>query len=120
MDNEIRAEFFRRTLRRSFEEILRRQQGIASDRGQHSLAERLAAMQPKVEVSGGRLEAELDYPLRTRFVDMRHLQNLRIYNRPLWQAVYADVVPELRHGFTDDVRRELRSQLQRLFPEHTG
>ena len=120
MDNEIRAEFFRRTLRRSFEEILHRQQGIATDRGQHSLAERLAVVQPKVEVSGGRLEAELDYPLRTRFVDMRHLQNLRIYNRPLWQAVYGDVVPELRHGFTDDVRRELRSRLQGLFPEHTG
>ena len=53
-----------------------------------------------------------------RFLDIRFLQDLRIrrklsiYNRVIWGVLYGEVLPNLRYGFTQDIRKYITRQLQ--------
>ena len=40
-------------------------------------------------------------------------RNLALYNRVVWGALYHETFPQLRFGFTDEVRKALHDQLQR-------
>ena len=59
-----------------------------------------------------------------RFLDMAYRQrndriakfkrrNLALYNRVVWGVLYHETFPQLRFGFTDEVRKALHDQLQR-------
>ena len=53
-----------------------------------------------------------------RFLDIRFRQDLRIrrklsiYNRVIWGVLYGEVLPNLRYGFTQDIRKYITRQLQ--------
>ena len=58
-----------------------------------------------------------------RFLDMAYRQrndriakfkrrNLALYNRVVWGVLYHETFPQLRYGFTDEVRKAIRTQLQ--------
>ena len=58
-----------------------------------------------------------------RFLDMQYRRrndriakfkrrNLAIYNRVVWGVLYHETFPELRAGFNDEVRSQIRQQLQ--------
>lgn len=53
-----------------------------------------------------------------RFLDIRFRQDLRIrrklsiYNRVIWGGLYGEVLPNLRYGFTQDIRKYITRQLQ--------
>lgn len=59
-----------------------------------------------------------------RFLDMAYRQrndrvakfkrrNLALYNRVVWGVLYHETFPQLRYGFTDEVRKTIHDQLQR-------
>lgn len=59
-----------------------------------------------------------------RFLDMAYRQrndriakfkrhNLALYNRVVWGVLYHETFPQLRFGFTDEVRKTIHDQLQR-------
>ena len=59
-----------------------------------------------------------------RFLDMQYRhrndrvakfkrRNLALYNRVVWGVLYHETFPELRYGFNDEVRKEIREQLER-------
>lgn len=59
-----------------------------------------------------------------RFLDMAYRQrndriakfkrrNLALYNRVVWGVLYHEIFPQLRFGFTDEVRKTIHDQLQR-------
>lgn len=39
-------------------------------------------------------------------------RNLSIYNRVVWGVIYGEVLPNLRYGFTQDIRKYITRQLQ--------
>lgn len=39
-------------------------------------------------------------------------RNLSIYNRVIWGVIYGEVLPNLRYGFTQDIRKYITRQLQ--------
>lgn len=59
-----------------------------------------------------------------RFLDMQYRhrndriskfkrRNLALYNRVIWGVLYHETFPDLRAGFNDEVRREIREQLEK-------
>ena len=71
--------------------------------------------------SDGSYELRLFVPLHLRFLDIqyRHPKGKRakgksnLYNKLVWPILYKQVFPELRYGFTDEVRSELTNELKR-------
>jgi hypothetical protein len=39
-------------------------------------------------------------------------RNLALYNRVVWGVLYHETFPELRDGFTDEVRRQIRQEIE--------
>lgn len=43
----------------------------------------------------------------------RHIRsNLALYNRTVWGVLYHEIFPELRYGFTDEIRSSIRRELE--------
>lgn len=43
----------------------------------------------------------------------RHIRsNLALYNRTVWGVLYHETFPELRYGFNDEIRRNIRHELE--------
>lgn len=64
--------------------------------------------------------------LYVRFLDMQYrgrrdrvakfLRNqLALYNKTIWGILYRQVFPQLRYGFTDELRQQLREELEETF-----
>lgn len=54
-----------------------------------------------------------------RFLDIRYRQNmetrrsLALYNRVIWGVLYNETLPDIRYGLTQDIRKEIRKDLER-------
>lgn len=54
-----------------------------------------------------------------RFLDIRYRQNMEIrrslalYNRVIWGVLYNETLPDIRYGLTQDIRKEIRKDLER-------
>ena len=40
-------------------------------------------------------------------------RNLALYNRVVWGVLYHETFPQLRYGFTDEVRQTIHNQLEK-------
>lgn len=75
------------------------------------------------KISDGSYELRFFIPLHLRFLDIQYRRNkprgtkakgqANLYNKLVWPILFKHVFPELRYGFTDEVRRELRGELKR-------
>lgn len=119
--DNIRDAFFRRTLERDFKTIMQRQLAIANERiyrnGNKRQSGRLRSFLASGEATIGTnpINIRVNYPIYIRFLDMRKNGNHRIYNRQLWGMIYRETLPELRYGFTEEVQKEIREQLENLY-----
>lgn len=52
----------------------------------------------------------------------RHIRsNLAIYNRVVWGVLYHETFPEIKYGFTQEVRTKIRRELEQAFQyEHSS
>lgn len=76
---------------------------------------------PVVQINQGRYSVHYFIPLHLRFLDIQYSRRKRkgrkgqgkrnLYNRLVWPILYHQVLPELRYGFTDEVRQQIRAQL---------
>ncbi|MDR1524748.1 MAG: hypothetical protein LBS79_05770 [Tannerella sp.] len=48
---------------------------------------------------------------RIRYLDMRRLGNVRIYNKVLFPLIYRSALARIHYGFTEEVRRNIREKL---------
>lgn len=75
------------------------------------------------KTSNDSYELRLFVPLHLRFLDIQYRRNkprgtkakgqANLYNQLVWPILFKQVFPELRYGFTDEVRKELRGELKR-------
>lgn len=118
--DRIREAFFRRTLERDFKTIMERQLAIANERiysqGGRRRSGRLRDFLTAGEIKIGTnpISVTVNYPIYIRFLDMRRNGNMRIYNRQLWGKIYRETLPELKHGFTEEIKNEIKTQLEDL------
>lgn len=133
--NPIREEFFKRTIENDFRKIYKAQLEIATNRvytkGKRkttvqgygmAMQNRSGHLRATLEAANIRISGvnplimETSYPVYIRFLDMKTKGNFQIYNRQIWGVLYNETLPELKFGLTETIRKEIRSQLEDLFP----
>jgi hypothetical protein len=65
-------------------------------------------------VSGGNGQIMFSQKIikQLRFLDMKNLGNLKIYNRLNWGYIYGEVANELKYGFSDAIKAGIREDLE--------
>lgn len=79
-------------------------------------------------IGDGSYELRFFLPLHLRFLDIQYRNNrprgkkaqgtANLYNKLVWPLIFKHIFPELRYGFTDEVRQQLRSQLSQSLQSH--
>ncbi len=54
---------------------------------------------------------DMGYRLRNDRVAKFRRRNLAVYNRVVWGVLYHETFPQIRYGFTDEVRKTIHNQL---------
>jgi len=80
---------------------------------------------PTVAISDKRYSVHYFLPLHLRFLDIQYRKKKarrgegkrNLYNKIVWPVLYQHMMPQLKFGLTDEVRRTLREQLQRAAGE---
>lgn len=72
-------------------------------------------------IGDGSYELRFFLPLHLRFLDIQYRNNrsrgrkaqgkTNLYNKLVWPLIFKHIFPELRYGFTDEVRNSLHNQL---------
>lgn len=44
---------------------------------------------------------------------MKVRRNLALYNRVIWGVLYNETLPDIRYGYTQDIRKSIRQDLER-------
>jgi len=58
---------------------------------------------------------DLSYRERKDRIAKHKRKEMAIYNRVIWGVLYHETFPELRYGFTDEVRKNIYNQLNSIF-----
>ena len=124
----IRKKFVATTMAEGMDSIFARQQQVAQMLGTQSGRLRQWARDRHTTVRVTETSRSISVPLMpyVRFLDMQYRtrhdriakykrQQLALYNRTIWGILYRQVFPQLRYGFTDEIRQQLREQLEETF-----
>lgn len=121
----IRKKFVATTMAEGMDSIFARQQQVAQMLGTRSCRLRQWARDRHYTTKITETSRSISVPLMpyVRFLDMQYRnrrdriakykrQQLALYNRTIWGILYRQVFPQLRYGFTDEIRQQLREQLE--------
>jgi hypothetical protein len=116
----VKDKFIVDTLRNKFDEIRAVQLKIlslADDKIRKkfnipNIEEKVSNRLPFITGSSGQIMLSLLITKRFRFLDMKKLGNLKIYNKQVWGTVYNDIAPELKYGFSEEIKDSIRNELK--------
>ena len=123
----IRKRFVHDTLQQGIRKIYSTQERVVRQNYQRRtgcLLTRLSAHSFDTQISGQQHTIFVRILPYLRFLDMQYRQrndrvakfkrrNLALYNRVVWGVLYHETFPQLRAGFTDEVRSAIRQQLEK-------
>jgi hypothetical protein len=118
-DQLIKTTFIHNVVSNGFKEIKRIQQEVISENLNVISGDLLKSVQ-KNPLSLIGTERQVYYMTvlpYMRFLDIHFRQDMQrrkisIYNRVIWGVLYGEVLPALRYGFTQDIRKYITRQLQ--------
>lgn len=118
-DQLIKKTFIHNVVSNGFKEIKRIQQEVISENLNIISGDLLKSVQ-KNPLSLIGTERQVYYMTvlpYMRFLDIHFRQDMQrrkisIYNRVIWGVLYGEVLPALRYGFTQDIRKYITRQLQ--------
>lgn len=118
-DQLIKKTFIHNVVSNGFKEIKRIQQEVISKNLNVISGDLLKSVQ-KNPLSLIGTERQVYYMTvlpYMRFLDIHFRQDMQrrkisIYNRVIWGVLYGEVLPALRYGFTQDIRKYITRQLQ--------
>jgi hypothetical protein len=58
---------------------------------------------------------DMSYRERNDRIAKSKRRSIAIYNRVVWGVLYHETFPELQYGFTDEVRKSIRQELESIF-----
>jgi hypothetical protein len=119
-DKIIKKQFIIETLRRNAGEVRRIQLerlNSADDRIRKkfdidSVINAVQGNSPTISDSDAGVMISQKIIKQLRFLDMKKLGNMKIYNRLVWGILYAETASELMYGFSEEVKNTLRRQLE--------
>jgi hypothetical protein len=118
-DQLIKKTFIHNVVSNGYKEIKRIQQEVISENLNVISGDLLKSVQ-KNPLSLIGTERQVYYMTvlpYMRFLDIHFRQDMQrrkisIYNRVIWGVLYGEVLPALRYGFTQDIRKYITQQLQ--------
>lgn len=124
----IRKKFVATTMAEGMDTIFSRQQQVAQMLGTQSGRLRQWARDRHYTTHITETSRSISVPLMpyVRFLDMQYRtrrdrigkflrKQLALYNRTVWGILYRQVFPQLRYGFTDEIRQQFREELEETF-----
>ena len=124
----IKKKFVADTMTEGIDTIFARQHQVAEMLGSRSGRLRQWARDRHYTIRATETSSSISVPLMpyVRFLDMQYRtrrdrigkhkrQQLALYNRTVWGILYRQVFPQLRYGFTDEIRQQLREELEETF-----
>lgn len=127
MSSTLKQQYFRQHLERGVKEIFASQLAIATSRLAHTasagvgakrglnagrapeLIQALQNPQYVISDSGAGVEMRVPIPLSLRFLDMKHLGNMRIYNRQVWGILYSATLQDVKYEWRDYINSRIRT-----------
>ena len=73
---------------------------------------------PMKQITSSSYSVHYFIPLHLRFLDIQYRRKSgrkgkkKLYNKIVWPILYKEVFPELKFGLTDEVRQQIRQQLE--------
>lgn len=117
----LKIQYLKDQIERGIQSIFEKQRMIASAdisiaerRGRSRGADLMASINnPDYLISsdGSGVRARITYPIQIRFLDMKHLGNKRIYNRPIWGTLYRETLADIRYEFRDWLQRRFKESM---------
>ena len=125
-DSLVRKKFVRDTLQQGISKIYATQDSVVRSNYQLQSGRLLTSLSKHSSdssISGESYTIFVRILPYLRFLDMAYRQrndriakfkrrNLALYNRVVWGVLYHETFPQLRFGFTDEVRKTIHDQLQ--------
>ena len=120
----IRKKFIHETIRKGMDDIQVKWRGAVGAFGVRTGELRAFADHPSptTQISSQRHSVHYYIPLHMRFLDIRYSgrgrkgirgqEKRNLYNKIVWPVLYQQMLPELKHGFSGEVRRTIREQLE--------
>ena len=125
-DSLIRKKFVHDTIREGMEKIQEAWRPATRAFGVRTGELRAFADHPRplTRIGDGRYMMEYDIPLHMRFLDMKYGRRAKgrgargqgqrnLYNKIVWPVLYRDIFPKLRYGFSEEVQKQIRAQLEK-------
>ena len=127
-DSLIRKKFVHETISEGISNIFSTQQQVLQTSGidvrTGRLQSQISSRRFDRQISDGRYQVSIPMYAHMRFLDMSYRlhtgkqrksrrEKYALYNKVVWGILFREVFPELRYGFTDEVRQSLRQQLQK-------
>lgn len=125
-DEMIKTEFISQIVTRDINIIYETQNQVVKEmfpNGSGHLAQYLA--RKPFDMTGSGLERTFFMKIFSylRFLDiqyrkdqMRTRSKLSLYNRVIWGVLYNETMPDIRYGFTSEIRKKIISDLQKADP----
>lgn len=124
----LKRQYFTEYIRAGFRDIFKAQREIAYRKtfyaGESSaksrsarLREALEGVSVQITPSGSGIKATVEYPLFIRFLDMKHIGNYRIYNRPVWGILYRETLRDIRYEFSGWLQKNFGEELAKAFQQ---
>lgn len=116
--------FFKEHLRKAINEIYNKQRAVglkkmeysgpskAKSRGE-SLRDAINHPHYKLASDIAGAHVTMFYPISMRFVDMKHLNNWRIYNKPIWRTFYKKIFSDMRFEFSDWLKTQTAEAIRK-------
>jgi hypothetical protein len=119
-DRIIKKEFIARTIRGNMDEVRRIQIDMLNSaderiRKKFDIDAIVASVEQNtltVAEHGDGLIFSRKIIKKLRFLDMKRLGNMKLYNRLVWGLLYGETKAELSFGFSEEIKNALRRQLE--------
>ncbi len=124
----LKIQYLKDQIERGIQSVFEKQRMIASAdisiserrRGASRGADLMASINnPDYLISsdGSGVRAHITYPIQIRFLDMKHLGNKRIYNRPIWGTLYRETLADIRYEFRDWLQKRFKDSIAESFQQ---
>lgn len=121
-DEMIRTEFIAQTVKRDMDIIYATQENVVREvfkGGTGRLASLLSTHPFGLYALGVNYKAEARILPYLRFLDIKYRKQdmeirskLALYNRVVWGVLYNETLPDLRYGFTQEIRKKISQELR--------
>lgn len=134
-DNISQADFILQVLERDIRNIYRAQHLIVSqriwmegkelkakkrqtgvNRNTGNLEESLASPDFYMKAEGETFTVAANYPIYIRFLDMKHIRDMRLYNRQIWGVLYNNALKDIRYKYGEVISDRVGNALKEIFP----